>query len=233
MAEAGWNAGVAAAVVLAASLASLGAIFAALVPPFVDQLDDLETGLRQGVGDVGDWLLEGPVNLSERQLEEYVDRGFDQVRDNGEVIASGLFTGALIFLEVAFGLALGLVLTFFLLKDGERVWAWVVGLFPSHAREDLGEIGALSWQTLGGWPESSGRSSPCRSLPCWPAPPGTCGRARSAARSSRPAPRSGVLGGRLLAPALASERGRDVLAGHLRLTSLYRRQLRVGVGASP
>jgi predicted PurR-regulated permease PerM len=38
--------------------------------------------------------------------------------------------------------------TFFFLRDGRRIWQFLVGLLPSIAREPLGAAGEASWSTL-------------------------------------------------------------------------------------
>jgi predicted PurR-regulated permease PerM len=48
-------------------------------------------------------------------------------------------------------LSLALVLLFFLLKDGERIWGWVIDLVPSGHRDDARAIGDRAWATLGGY----------------------------------------------------------------------------------
>jgi predicted PurR-regulated permease PerM len=147
----GWPDGAAALAALAGALLVLAGVLVTILPPFVDQLDELGGTLREGIEDVGDELLGGPGNATERGLDDYLDSAAAQLEENAEAVAGGLFSGALLLLEVVVGLALALVLTFFFLKDGERIWAWVVGVSPARARADLTEIGQRSWRTLGGY----------------------------------------------------------------------------------
>jgi predicted PurR-regulated permease PerM len=58
-------------------------------------------------------------------------------------------TGALFVTELIAGLLLALVLLFFVLKDGYRIWDWIVSLVPGRRREGLREVGSASWSTLG------------------------------------------------------------------------------------
>ena len=143
-------AGAALAVMLTA-LAALAAVLAMIVPPFVDQLDQLGRDLRAGVEQAGDWLLEGPLNLSERELDEYLDRAERSLRESSGAIVTGVIGGALVVLEVVAGVALAVVITFFFLKDGDRITAWFVGLFPQAHRPELEEVGGRVWRTLAGY----------------------------------------------------------------------------------
>lgn len=49
------------------------------------------------------------------------------------------------------GAALTLFLVFFFLKDGPRLWEWVVRLFPQTRRADVREAGEIGWRTIGAY----------------------------------------------------------------------------------
>jgi predicted PurR-regulated permease PerM len=44
-----------------------------------------------------------------------------------------------------------LLSTFFLLRDGDAIWQWVVRLFPRQAQHRLDAAGHVGWRTLGGY----------------------------------------------------------------------------------
>jgi predicted PurR-regulated permease PerM len=44
-----------------------------------------------------------------------------------------------------------LLSTFFLLRDGDQVWDWVVRLFPRAAHRNLDHAGRVGWHTFGGY----------------------------------------------------------------------------------
>ena len=72
----------------------------------------------------------------------------DRVRDNVGAIGGGLVSGAVIAVELAAGALVALVLTFFLVKDGHRMWGWFEGLFSGPRREGARELGERVWSTL-------------------------------------------------------------------------------------
>ena len=147
----GWSPAAAAIVVMGGSLALLASLVAVVVPPFVDQLDQLGRDLRAGVEQAGDWLLEGPLNLSERELDQYLDSAERSLRDSSGAIATGLLGGALLVFELLAGIGLAVVISFFFLKDGDRIVAWFVGLFPERRRPEVEELGGRAWETLAGY----------------------------------------------------------------------------------
>lgn len=130
----------AAAVVLGGALLLVAAAVALIVPRAVADLDDLGVSIAGGI-DV----------LSDERLSGWADRAEQELRDNAGRITRGAVSGAVLAVEVVAGLALALVVLFFLLKDGERIWAWIVDLVPAQHRVDARAIGERTWTTLGGY----------------------------------------------------------------------------------
>ena len=53
--------------------------------------------------------------------------------------------------EVALGLVLGLIVGFFVLKDGDRFLEWARRRLPEDRRELASRVAGRSWRTLGGY----------------------------------------------------------------------------------
>ena len=141
----------AAAVVLIGALLVIGGLVAVVAPPVAGEIDQLDFSLRRGVDRLAEIVAASPLNLSARQVDQSIQGVIDQVRDNSGVIARSLVSGAVVAAEVVAGILLALVMLFFFLKDGERMWAWAVDLFPRARRHDLNEMGVRAWNTLGGY----------------------------------------------------------------------------------
>jgi putative heme transporter len=149
--ERGVPSALAALAVLALCAALLAAVGAVLAPSASADFRELGTGIEGGIAKATDWALEGPLDLSREELDRYRERGVDQARERAGDIAGGVFGGAYLLIEVVAGLVLSLVLLFFFLKDGDRMWPWVVRLFPVNARDEVDEVGHAAWATLGGY----------------------------------------------------------------------------------
>jgi predicted PurR-regulated permease PerM len=147
----GWPRGLAAATVAIGGLVSLGGLVAAIAVPVAAELDAVDGGVRDGVERVGDWLAAGPFGLTERQVDQAIERGFDELRSHGGELAGGVLAGTTLALELLVGALLTLFLLFFFLKDGDRLWAWTVRLFPAGARGDVDEIGRRAFAVLAGY----------------------------------------------------------------------------------
>ena len=143
--------GVAALVVLVVALSLVAAVAALILPRAIADFDDLNVSIAGGIDVLQRLLTDGALGVSEDQLREWLDRAEQELRDNAGRITRGAVSGAVLVVEVVAGLVLALVLLFFLLKDGERIWAWIVDLVPPAYRADARSIGERGWATLGGY----------------------------------------------------------------------------------
>ncbi len=136
---------------LVAGLAVFGGVVWLLVPEFIDQLEELGGELAVGIESVRDWLVQGPLELTQEQIDEGVAAAADSVRENTQTIAGGVLSGAAILIEIVAVVLIAIVLTFFFLKDGDRIWSWMVSLFAPDRRAHVAEMGSRSWETLAGY----------------------------------------------------------------------------------
>ncbi|WP_327046801.1 AI-2E family transporter [Microbispora sp. NBC_01189] len=93
------------------------------------------------------WLLHGPLHLKEAQIADIVDQLSRQVNEQRSQITSTLLTGATAFVEVLASIVLLLFVTFFLLKDGDRIWAWFLRGFGGAAPR-VDRAGRAAWVTI-------------------------------------------------------------------------------------
>jgi predicted PurR-regulated permease PerM len=147
----GWRAGLAALAVLTASVMALGAAFVVIIWPTVDELSDLEINVSRAVDDAQAWIGDSPIPVSSDQVGQGIDGLQDRVRGGVEQISDAALSGVFLAFEVIAGLLLALVVLFFVLKDGPRIWDWLLGLIPSGPRTEVDRIGQSSWHALGGF----------------------------------------------------------------------------------
>lgn len=141
----------AAAVALVGSIVVVGGLVTLLAPHVAGEFGDVRDNVREGAVQVTDWLLEGPLDLSRSDLERYREQALDELEERSGDIAGGVIGGAYLAVEIVAGILLTLILAFFFLKDGSRMWPWVVGLFPPLARTRVDDVGQIAWATLGGY----------------------------------------------------------------------------------
>src|SRR5919199_1958725 len=129
----------------------LAAVATAIAPSLGGQFADLQTQAEDGVRQATDQLAKPPFNLSERELHARVDEGLQRLRQNSGPLARGLQSGAVLLGEVITGLIVAVLLTFFFLKDGERMWRWVLRLVRERSRRDADELGTRVYTALAGY----------------------------------------------------------------------------------
>jgi predicted PurR-regulated permease PerM len=127
------------------------AIGTAVAPSIGDQFGELRPRAEDGLRQATDILADPPFNLSESELRDNVDKAIDRLRENGGPLVHGVQSGAVILGEVITGLLIAILLTFFLLKDGERMWGYLLSLFGDRSRSHADEIGTRVYGALAGY----------------------------------------------------------------------------------
>jgi len=130
---------------LAAIIGMLTLVGTQVAGQFADLRSDVTEGLRQIQG----WLQRGPLNLSETDVNGMIQRAKDIIggSDNGEVVTRVTEAGTTATHFVA-GIFIVLFATYFFLYEGDRIWRYLVGLFPRASRERLDASGRVAWVSL-------------------------------------------------------------------------------------
>jgi predicted PurR-regulated permease PerM len=147
----GWPKLLATWVVLLLAIGIIVGISFLLAPSVSDQVEEMGGDLKAGSEDVLAWLAEGPLEISRQEVNSYVDQVSKNIRENAGTISSGVVAGAVKVIEILTAILLALVLTFFFVKDGDKMWGWVVDKFDGQTREHARNIGHIAWRTLGGY----------------------------------------------------------------------------------
>ncbi|MGD9796688.1 MAG: AI-2E family transporter [Acidimicrobiia bacterium] len=144
--------GLAAATTLLAFLALLGAVFAGLGAVIASEVSDIGPTVSRAIDDVADWLVDdSPFDLSRRDVDEFRESFGERVGDTLRDSSGSLVTGAILVAETALSLVLGLIMTFFALKDGGRLVASIRGFVPDHRDDVVRRMGEGAWRVLGGY----------------------------------------------------------------------------------
>lgn len=140
----------AAALTMLAAFLVIAGIVTAIAPSIGDQFNELRPRAEDGLREAGDVLAKPPFNLSQTEIQDRIDEGISTLRENSGPLARGLSSGAVILGEVLTGLLVALLLTFFFLKDGERMWAYLLR-FTGRGREHADELGTRVYAALAGY----------------------------------------------------------------------------------
>ncbi len=113
------------------------------------QFNSLGHELSGGVNRFERYFTNGPFHFSHHQVNQYVNQAKNFFTKNqGSIVQAGI-SGVTIGLEVAGGLLLTFVLTFFFVKDGDQMTNWALSLFRTPRRlEDMRTLGRQTWATM-------------------------------------------------------------------------------------
>jgi predicted PurR-regulated permease PerM len=111
----------------------------------------LASEVRRTVHDVQNYLAGPPFRLKGTRLDQLSSGLLNYLAQHKSVVAGTVLTGGRYFLEVLTGIILTVFMTFFLLKDGRKIWSWLIsGLRPLAHRRAVG-AGDAAWQALVGY----------------------------------------------------------------------------------
>ena len=131
----------------------LGIGLIALLVTFVSNqvsqgVSDLSEQVGSGIGQIRQWLHDGPLHLSDSQLSSALTTAQDQLKSFGNDAVGKLSEVGTTLGHVFAGLFIVLFATYFFLADGTLIWAWMVRLFPRAARVRADSSGRVAWASL-------------------------------------------------------------------------------------
>lgn len=113
------------------------------------QWGELAQQAAQGLDELEQFLLTGPVPIDQEQLDQ-AREGVIQFATSSQV-RSGAITGLSVVTEFLAGAALMVVILFFFLKDGARIWTFFLRPFTGQREAKLRRVGSRTLEVLGGY----------------------------------------------------------------------------------
>ncbi|WP_432984967.1 AI-2E family transporter [Dactylosporangium sp. CA-233914] len=138
----------AAFLVLVMGLAAVAGVLTLVVSEFVAGFPALAEKASIGVQQIQDWLTNGPLHLSGRQLDATFNAATTWLNDNRGTLTDSAVNTATATVEFLALLLLILFVTFFFMRDGKRIWYFTTGILPTPAREPIRRAGEAAWLTL-------------------------------------------------------------------------------------
>ena len=110
-------------------------------PALVSQVKHTTTQIQS-------WLAGQPFHIKTGNLAKLSDNLVNYLRKHQSVLEGAALTGGRILVELLAGLVLCLFISFFLIKDGDRIWVWgTSGLAPERRRR-ANLAGHAAWQAV-------------------------------------------------------------------------------------
>ncbi|MDP9408812.1 MAG: AI-2E family transporter [Actinomycetota bacterium] len=142
---------------LAAAIVLLGAL-AVLIGAFVyagssagSQFEELSASVSAGLDNLQAALARPPLNLDTARVSELRQQAVDAVNNNRSGLASGVLSAGSLAVNVVAGFLLFAVVLFFFLRDGARIWTWLVLNLPHDQQGSVDTAGRVAARTLSGY----------------------------------------------------------------------------------
>ncbi|MDR6505188.1 AI-2E family transporter [Arthrobacter oryzae] len=143
----GMHGGVATGLAFVALLVVLAGVTTVIVASVRSQWGELVTQASSGLDELENFLLNGPFPLDREQLEQ-ARTGIVEFATSSQV-RSGAITGLSVVTEFLAGTGLMVVILFFFLKDGAKIWNFFLRPFTGAREAKLRRAGARTIQVLG------------------------------------------------------------------------------------
>lgn len=150
MAAVGVPRGLAAVLTVITTIGAIAALLSFAGQQVAAGAGDLADSVVEGLGEIQDWLRDGPLNLSDSQVDDYIAQVQDAISErnqDGEIFTQLTEVGTAVG-HVLAGFFIVLFSTYFFLADGNKIWAWVVRLSPRAARDRVDSSGRVAWISL-------------------------------------------------------------------------------------
>jgi predicted PurR-regulated permease PerM len=109
---------------------------------------NLVNQVKHTTAQVQSWLAGPPFHLHTGNLQKLSDSIVKYISQHKSLVEGTVVTGGRIVVEILAGVVLTFFVSFFLIKDGDRIWAWLTSrLRPERTRRaDL--AGGAAWQAV-------------------------------------------------------------------------------------
>ena len=103
---------------------------------------------KHTVAQVQSWLAGPPFHIKNTNVQKYLNNIPSYLSKHKSLVEGTVVTGGKIASEFFGGLVLMLFVTFFLIKDGDRIWNWLLGAMRTGTARRMDRAGHASWLVL-------------------------------------------------------------------------------------
>ncbi|MFP3988212.1 AI-2E family transporter [Streptomyces sp. E11-3] len=140
--------GLATAVTFIAGFVVMGLVGWFVVWQVMENIDNLAGQIQDGIEELKNWLIDGPLHVTEDEINDVANNLSDTVGSNARELTEAGLEGVTVLVEFLTGMVLAMFSTLFLLYDGKRIWEWTLKLVPAPARPGMAGAGPRAWRTL-------------------------------------------------------------------------------------
>lgn len=130
------------------TLAVVGGLLWLVVWQVRSQWDSVQERSVAAVEEFRQYLISGPLHLSEKQIDDLLAQGWAFLQQQAEMLWSGALAIGSTLGHVVTGGVLALFILLCILADGAGIWRWTVRLFPPRARPAVDGSARNGWATV-------------------------------------------------------------------------------------
>ena len=145
----GLRGGLATGIAFIGLLLVLGGVGTVIYYSVRNQWGELAQQAASGLDELERFLLTGPIPLEQEQLDQ-AREGIMQFATSSQV-RSGAITGLSVVTEFIAGASLVIIILFFFLKDGAKIWNFFLRPFKGEREAKLRRVGKRTLEVLGGY----------------------------------------------------------------------------------
>ena len=108
----------------------------------------LVTQFKHTTAQVQAWLAGPPFHLHTGSLQQLSNDVVKYLSQHKSAVEGTVVTGSRIVVELLAGVVLCFFVSFFLIKDGTRIWQWLTSRFQPERRRRADLAGAAAWQAV-------------------------------------------------------------------------------------
>ena len=147
----GIRAGGATAIAELGMILGIAALLALTGQQLVRGFVSLTNNAIQGYQQLVDWLKSMGYELGADQLNQILNQIEQAVSNNPSTVLRSVSEVGSTAAEFATGVLITLFTLVFFLMEGERIWLFIVKLFPKQARDAVNGAGRAGWKSLGAY----------------------------------------------------------------------------------
>jgi predicted PurR-regulated permease PerM len=136
-------------ITLISGIVVFGGLVTLIVFAVRDQWGELVTSASEGIDQLHEFVENGPIPVDQAQLDSFRATVVDFLTSSQ--FGTGALAGVSVAGELITGILLAVVILFFFLKDGDKIWAFFLRPFTGHVLDRGRRIGRTAVKTLGGY----------------------------------------------------------------------------------
>lgn len=135
-------------IILIGGMLIIGSLLTAVVIRAVAEVPAVGDQVNRAVPSVEHWLVHGPLRLNQRTINNFGNTVVRYVREHSSAVAATAASTGRVILRVLVGAIIALLVTIFLLYDGDRIGDFLIRAAPQPVQARVRLAGEAAWRAL-------------------------------------------------------------------------------------